>query len=162
MLESFAQFLVDTPINQWVASSTWLWPTMEILHFLGLSLLLGSLFIIDMRLAGHFKAMSLVATHKLLPMVFIGFGLNLTTGILFFLGDPTRYIINIGFQIKMILVIVAGVNAAVYYWKLDRDMQTLNANTRTPVLARTVAYTSLGVWTAVLLCGRLIPYVGTG
>lgn len=163
MLESLATALVDGPLYHWINNEmVWLWPMMEILHFMGLSLLLGSLFIIDMRMAGHFRALDPAATHRLLPLVFIGFGLNLVTGTLFFCGDPTRYAVNIGFQIKMLLVIVAGLNALLYYWKIRPVMDSWDARGNPPLLAKLVAYTSLGAWTGVLLLGRLIPYVGTG
>lgn len=162
MLEAFALTIVDGSLNQWILSTGWLWPLMEIIHFMGLSLLLGGLIVIDLRMAGHIRALNPAATHQLLPLVVLGFALNLITGVLFFYGDPMRYSVNIGFQIKMVLVMVAGLNALLYYWKLHSLMQGWNENTDSPALAKFVAYTSLITWTAVLLLGRLIPYVGTG
>ena len=162
MLESFAQSIVGGTLNTFVEDTYWLWPLMEIIHFMGLSFLLGALIVIDLRMAGHFRALDPAATHKLLPWVFIGFFMNLITGILFFYGDPLRYSVNIGFQIKMILVMIAGLNALVYYWKIDPVMHTWDRDTTPTPLVRTVAYTSLATWTGVLLLGRLIPYVGTG
>jgi len=162
MLESFALSIVDGPLNQWIQATYWLWPVLEIIHFIGLSLLLGGLIVIDLRMAGHFKELSPAATHKLLPIVFLGFGLNLGTGILFFYGDPLRYSVNIGFQIKMVLILVAGLNALLYYWKVRPVMHSWIATVNAPPIAKFVAYTSLATWTGVLLCGRLIPYVGTG
>lgn len=162
MLESFAQSIVDGPLNQWIISVYWLWPLMEIIHFIGLSLLLGGLIVVDLRMAGHFKALDPAAIHKLLPLVVLGFALNLTTGVLFFYGDPMRYSINIGFQIKMLLVGLAALNTLLYYWKIRPVMHTWDSSTVSPPLAKFVAYASLGTWTGVLLLGRLIPYVGTG
>lgn len=162
MFDLFAQLALDSFLNQWIQATYWLWPILEIIHFVGLSLLLGGLIVMDLRMAGHFRGLDPVSTHKLLPLVFIGFGLNLATGILFFYGDPMRYSINIGFQIKMILVIIAGLNALLYYWKVAPSMRTWTTDTVPPAIAKGVAYTSLTVWTGVLLCGRLIPYVGTG
>jgi len=162
MFEFLARIALDSFLNRWIAATYWLWPVLEIIHFIGLSLLLGGLIVIDLRMAGHFRALDPAATHRLLPLVFLGFGLNLATGILFFYGDPMRYSINIGFQIKMVLVGIAGLNALLYYWKVDPVIASWDADTTPPPIARFVAYTSLTVWTGVLLCGRLIPYVGTG
>ena len=162
MLESFAFSALDSPLNQWIIETYWLWPVMEITHFIGLSLLMGGLIIIDLRLAGYFRILDPAATHKLVPVVLLGFGLNLLTGILFFYGDPMRYSINIGFQIKMVLVMLAGLNALFYYWKIKPAMDGWDRNADTPTVAKTVAFISLTAWTAVLLFGRLIPYVGTG
>jgi hypothetical protein len=135
---------------------------MEIIHFIGLSLLLGGLLVIDLRMAGHFRSLNPSATHKLLPVVFIGFGLNLITGLLFFCGDPLRYAVNISFQIKLVLIILAGLNALLFYWKISPVMHTWDPAAPSPASAKFVAYGSLTLWTGVLLCGRLIPYVGTG
>jgi len=162
MLESFALSIVDGPLNIWIVSTYWLWPVLEIIHFTGLSLLLGGLIIIDLRIVGHFRTLSPVVTHKFLPAVLVGFGLNFITGVLFFYGDPLRYAVNIGFQIKMLLVVLAGLNALLYYWKINPLVHSWNSNTESPRIAKFVGYTSLSLWTAVLLCGRLIPYVGTG
>lgn len=162
MLVPLAEFLLGSPLNTWIQATYWVWPVLEITHFIGLSLLLGGLIIIDLRLAGHIRALDPAATHQLLPLVFLGFGLNAVTGILFFFGDPMRYSVNIGFQIKMGLVVIAGLNALLYYWKLRPVISTWNPDAPPPPLAQAIAYTSLTVWAGVLLCGRLIPYVGTG
>lgn len=162
MLESFAVSIVDGSLNQWIQATYWLWPVLEIIHFTGLSLLLGGLIVIDLRLAGHFRALNPAATHKLLPVVLLGFGLNLVTGVLFFYGDPMRYAVNIGFQIKMVLVGLAGLNALLYYWKINPAMHSWEPDANALPIAKFVAYASLALWTGVLMCGRLIPYVGTG
>ena len=162
MLETFAFYIVDGPLNQWIQATYWLWPVLEIIHFIGLSLLLGGLIVVDLRMAGHFKVLNQVATHQLLPLVLVGFGLNLVTGVLFFYGDPLRYAVNIGFQIKMILVVLAGLNTMLYYWKIKPVLHSWDPDAPSPPIAKFVAYASLTAWTGVLLCGRLIPYVGTG
>ena len=162
MLEAFAYSIVDSSLTEWIQLSYWLWPALEIIHFIGLSLLLGGLIVVDLRLAGHFRALNPAAPHKLLPLVLIGFGLNLITGVLFFYGDPLRYSVNIGFQIKMVLVTLAGLNALLYYWKIKPVMATWDPDDDSPPIVKFVAYASLSLWFGVLLCGRLIPYVGTG
>ena len=161
-MESLIAAIEGCPVNAWVLGSAWVWPILEILHFVGLSLLLGSLLVIDLRLAGLFRGISIGATHKLLPWTFIGFVLNLVTGTLFVLGDPARYFANIGFRIKMLLVLIAGLNALWFYWKINSAMHTWDPHGDTPALAKTIAVISLGTWCGVLLLGRLIPYIGTG
>lgn len=163
MMEKIGEWFVGTPLNVWVVEANeWFWPSLEIFHFIGLCLLLGGLIIIDLRMVGFFRSISTAAVHKLLPMVLIGFAINLITGILFWFGDPMRYAVNIAFQIKMVLIVIAGINALVYQFKLEPVMHTWNDDEPTPVLAKTVAYLSLVCWLGVLLLGRLIPYLGTG
>ncbi len=161
-MQAFVQAIEGSAINNWILSSAWLWPSLEIMHFVGLSLLLGSLLVIDLRLAGFFRRVHLGATHALLPWTFVGFGLNLISGTLFVLGDPARYTANIGFLWKMVLVLIAGLNALWFYWKINPVMTSWSPNGDTSALAKTIAFVSLGTWTGVLLLGRLIPYIGTG
>ena len=162
MIESFVAWVLSTPINKFVLDWNWTWVILECLHFVGLSLLLGSLLVIDLRLAGFFRRIPLAATHQLLPWVFVGFGINLVSGVLFFFGDPERYSINIGFQIKFFLIFLAGLNAVWFYLKIDKPMRDWDQHGDTPALAKLIGGGSLTIWFAVLIFGRLIPYVGTG
>jgi hypothetical protein len=161
-MEALALAAERTALHTWVETSALLWPILEIVHFIGLSALLGSMLVIDLRLAGLFRHINIAATHKLLPVAFIGFGLNLTSGTLFFFGNPTRYAANMGFILKMSLVLIAGLNALWFWWKINPLMKTCEPGVELPVLAKIIAGISLGVWFGVLLLGRLIPYVSTG
>lgn len=162
MIETLVQAIEGGTINTWVLATFWLWPLLEIIHFIGLSLLLGSILVVDLRLAGFLRQIDLKSTHKLLPWAVIGFVMNLVSGVLFFFGDPGRYAINIGFQVKMILVLVAGLNVLVFALKINPLIADWDPHGDTTALAKAVAWVSLVAWTGVLLLGRLIPYIGTG
>lgn len=161
-MDALVQAIEGGAINNWILSSYWLWPMLETIHFIGLSLLLGAMLIVDLRLAGYLRQIDIMAMHRLLPWATFGFLLNLATGTLFFLGDPARYSINIGFQLKMVLVLIAGLNALWFIWKINPRVASWDANGDTPRDAKVVAVLSLVAWFGVLLLGRLIPYVGTG
>lgn len=162
MIEVLVQLLEGSILNNWILSTAWFWPSLEIFHFIGLSLLLGSMLIIDIRLAGFVRQMNIMATHRLLPLAGVGFFVNLTTGVLFFVGDPARYAVNIGFQIKMLLILIAGLNALWFALKISPVIISWDPHGDTPFLAKVTAYISLIAWIGVLLLGRLIPYVGSG
>lgn len=162
MIESFIEWAANTPLNGLVMNWPWTWVILETLHFIGLSILIGALLVMDLRLIGFFRALPVSATHQLLPWVFVGFGINLVSGVLFFFGDPGRYTINIGFQIKFFLIFLAGVNALWFFWKINRDMHTWEPYGGTTGLAKVIGFASLAFWFSVLIMGRLIPYVGTG
>jgi len=162
MTESLVQAIEGGAINTWVLSTYWLWPLLEIIHFIGLSLLLGSIMVVDLRLAGYLRQIDIKSTHRLLPWAAIGFAMNLVTGFLFFFGDPGRYSINIGFQIKMVLVLIAGLNVLLFAWKINPLIGEWDPYGDTPAFARAIGWVSLLTWTGVLLLGRLIPYIGTG
>jgi len=161
-MDAFVNAVDGSAVNQWVTGSAWLWPLLEILHFIGLSLLLGTMLVVDLRMAGFFRRINIIATHKMLPFAFIGFGINLVTGTLFLLGDPARYTANIGFRWKMVLVLVSGLNALWFWFKINPVMQGWDPFGDTPASAKFVAWLSLGCWFGVMLLGRLIPYIGTG
>jgi hypothetical protein len=149
-------------LGAWVHELPWTWPIMETFHFFGLCLLLGALIVIDLRLLGFDRAIPAFSVHDLLPWVYAGFAINLLTGIVFFIGDPHRYAVNIAFQLKMILVVFAGLNALYYQLKLAPVVDTWTEQTEIPTNAKVVAALSLLLWLGVLSYGRLIPYLGTG
>jgi len=162
MTQSLVQAIEGGAINTWVLSTYWLWPLLEIIHFIGLSLLLGSMLVVDLRLAGFLRQIDLVSTHRLLPWAVIGFAMNLARGFLFFMGDPARYSINIGFQLKMVLILIAGLNVLIFALKINPVIDGWDPHGDTPGFAKAVAWASLASWTGILLLGRLIPYIGTG
>ncbi len=140
----------------------WTWPIFETLHFFGLCMLLGGIIVIDLRLLGFNKVIPTVASHDILPVVYAGLIVNTVTGIGFFVGDPHRYFINIAFQIKMLLYVIAGLNALWYQYKLSPRIDALPDGATLPSEARIAGAMSLGLWFGVLILGRLIPYLGTG
>lgn len=162
MLQSFASTIADSSLNQWISDTYWLWPVLEIAHFMGLSMLLGALLIIDVRLLGMLRNFDAEPVKQLAPLAWVGFLINFSTGTLFFVGDPMRYSVNIGFQLKMLLILIAGLNLVVYQIQVRPHRSGWNAASSTTTVARVVAVTSLMTWAGVLLLGRLIPYVGTG
>ena len=161
-MQNWIDWVASTSINSWVLSGSWTWPIMETFHFFGMSILLGSLLVIDLRLMGFFRRISIHATHKLLPFAFVGFGINLITGFLFYFGDPGRYTINWAFRLKVVLIILAGINAGLYYLLIDKKLATWGAHDDTTGLAKVIGASSLLLWFGVLIFGRLIPYLGTG
>ncbi len=149
-------------LGAWVHVLPWTWPIAETLHFFGLCLLLGALLVIDLRLLGFNRLLPAISVHDLLPIVYWGFGINLATGLLFYVGDPHRYTPNIAFQLKMLLVVLAGLNALYYEIKIAPQLASLNDSAAIPTNVKTVGALSLVFWFGVLSYGRLIPYLGTG
>lgn len=161
MFQSLASSIADSGLNQWIAETYWLWPVLEIFHFIGLSIMLGALLIIDARLLGMLRTYDAGSVKRLVPLAWVGFCINLASGTMFFVGDPMRYSINIGFQLKMLLILIAGLNVVVYQLQVRPQLTGWNTVSM-PTVARLVAIVSLATWGGVLLLGRLIPYVGTG
>lgn len=87
-MDAIVTWILGTSINAWVLNTPWAWPIAEIVHFIGLSILLGSMLLIDVRLAGYWRALSLSAVHRLLPWAILGFVINLITGVFVLFWRP--------------------------------------------------------------------------
>jgi len=145
-------------IGGFVTDKTWMWPTCETLHFVGLTLLLGVVLIVDLRVLGVMKGVSFASLHRLLPWAAIGFGVNVVTGMLFFVGIPGQYIHNPSFYWKMALVMLAGANA-LYFTLLDEPW-ALGPQEDAAFTAKFAAASAMILWVAVLYCGSMLPFLG--
>lgn len=159
-MDSFANWLKSTPLSSFVVDYFWVWPASETLHFIGLALLVGIVGTIDLRLLGVGKGMSLASLHRLLPWAILGFIINLITGILFFAGDPFQYVHNPAFQMKMLFILLAGMNVLVFYLTVFGKAGKLGAGDDAPMPAKVIAAFSLFLWIGVMYWGRMLPFIG--
>ena len=134
------------------------WPSLETLHFIGLSLLIGVILLIDLRMLGVMKDVAFPALHRLLPWAILGFGINLVTGMLFFVAAPEQYDRNIAFVWKVILVMLAGANAL--YFTLFDAAWALKPGDDAPSTAKVVAVSAIALWLGVLYFGSMLPFLG--
>src|SRR4051812_8084784 len=142
--------------------SAWGWPICESIHFLGLSLLMGTIGAFDLRLLGLAKGISIGALHRLVPWGVLGYLINVTTGAMFLVTEPDQYIYNPAFQFKLSFMAVAGLNILVFYGVLFRRLKRRRPDEDTPPGAKGVALVSLSVWIAVIICGRLLTFYRPG
>jgi hypothetical protein len=151
------QSLDGTWIGTTVKTSVWIFPVLETLHFIGLAILIGGIAILDLRVLGVGKRLPVGPLHKLLPLVFVGFGINLVTGVLFFLSDPLGYGVNPSFQVKMIFILLAGLNALWFELKLARHVNEWGPGVDASTHAKIVCGLSLFFWAGIITTGRLLP-----
>ena len=145
-------------VGSFVTNTGWMWPTCETLHFVGLSLLMGVVFLVDLRVLGVMKGVSFASLHRLLPWAAIGFGVNVLTGILFFVGIPGQYIHNKVFYWKMALVMLAGLNAL--YFTLLEEPWALGPGEDAPLTAKFAAASAMALWVGVMYFGSMLPFLG--
>jgi len=145
-------------VGSFVTDTPWMWPTCETLHFVGLSLLCGVVFLVDLRVLGVMRGVSFASLHRLLPWAALGFGLNVTTGMLFFVGIPGQYIHNVSFYWKVALVMLAGANAL--YFTLFDEPWFLGSGEDAPLTAKIAAVSAMVLWVAVMYCGSMLPFLG--
>lgn len=155
-LEKLA-WLTDTALGQWVISSGTIWPTLECIHFISLCILAGGLLVIDLRLTGFWRDRFVPETFKLTRIVLVAFLVNLVTGICFFAGNAPKYIDNPAFELKLVLILLAGLNALVYRFVLSPVLASEEVTTA----SKCVGYASLLLWAGVIVCGRMITFFAT-
>lgn len=155
--------LVPMPINAlealnhwapivWLKTNPYAYPSLEILHIIGIALVFGTLWIIDMRIFGLMRNFDVnqLAKH-VIPWAIAGFLLVAITGLTMFVSRAGDVINNPAFVVKMCLIFAAGTNAAVLHARGAIDATT--------VITKVQALLSILIWVAVIACGRWIAYV---
>jgi hypothetical protein len=138
--------------------SRWVWATCQTLHFIGLTLLMGVVFLVDLRVLGVMKNISFAALHRLLPWGMLGFALNLLTGMLYFLGAPEQYTKNPTFYWKIALMLIGGANA-IYFTVFDGPWD-LRASDVATFKLKAIALSGFALWVGVMFCGLMLPFLG--
>ncbi len=135
------------------------WSLLEGVHLLTLTLFFGLIAVVDLRMLGivfrdaPFSRLS----AKLLPLAVAGFAIVMVTGLGLFFANPVDYYHNLFFRLKMVLLLVAFANLALFHLWLQRDALLWDAAERAPVRVRSAGAVSLVLWTLVIACGRYIP-----
>jgi hypothetical protein len=165
-MEALSDFLISTGIGDYVAAHDWVWPLCETLHFFGMSVLLGTVGIVDLRILGVAKGLPIHLLDKFIPLGVISFIVNMTTGFIFIAGNPVggpmEYLTNLSLQIKMIIVLIAGLNLLTFYVTgLHRTVAAVPADGDAPGAAKAVAAVSIFAWIMVIVMGRFIMYNDT-
>ena len=165
-MEAFSDFLISTGIGDFVATHDWVWPFCETLHFFGMSVLLGTVGVVDLRILGVGKGIPIAVLERFIPLGVIAFVVNAVTGFIFIAGNPVggpmEYLTNLSLQIKMVLVLIAGINLLIFYVTgVHRSLETVPADGDASGSAKAVAAVSLTAWIFVIVMGRFIMYNDT-
>ena len=139
-----------------LVSKYW-WAFMMDLHFIGLALLIGTVGILNLRILGFGKQLPGASLHRLMPWAMAGFGINVLTGTLAFIGMPAYYTFDAAFWLKILAVLLLGLNAAAFYLTdAFESVERLGSGDDAPRLAKVIAGSSLFLWFAVITLGRYI------
>lgn len=145
-------------LGEFMRAHAWAFPACEALHFIGLSMLIGSIAVMDLRLLGFARAVPFRVVHQLLKWAWVGFAINVTTGILFIFAQASFYYPNMSIRIKFVLIALAGLNALWFQLKVHNKLQSWPENGMAPPVARVIAGLSLVLWLGVICFGRFIMY----
>jgi len=156
-LRELAHWLSTTTLATYM-NGRWEWPIAESLHFIGLSLLIGTIGLFDLRLMGLAKQIPISALHRLIPWGIGGYVINILTGICFLTAAADQYMYNPSFQLKILSMMIAGANVVFFYSTMFTKVKALGPGENAPWPARIVGGVSLTCWLCVIMFGRGLTF----
>ena len=160
LIHDFATWLDSHAWSTALHESLWVYPLVESTHVLTLMLFVGMLAMVDLRMLGLAFRQTPVSemTARLLPWSVAGFVISVATGVLLFYAIPVRTAHSVWFRVKVVLLIVAGINAWVFHRRVSRDRERWDSQPKPPLDVRVAAAVSLATWSGVIVAGRMIAY----
>ena len=155
----FLVWLENTGIANAIRTIPWLYPTFETGHYIGLSLLVGGIMLIDLRVLGVARQLPLKSMIGLLPFVWVGFIINALTGAALFIYGATGFGVNHAFWLKMTFMVLAGLNAHAFDLSVRRSKVDWIAADLPPLHVKTFATLSFVLWLCVVTTGRWMAYI---
>jgi len=159
-LLEFCQWLETTSVARLVTESRLGFQVLVAAHLLGLTLSVGMIIWMDLRLLGRTMTAVPVSVvyRRIAPWALCGFAVMFVSGALLFAGYATAAYGNVFFRIKLMALALAGINAIAYHFHTERRIVAWDVGTSTPWAARAAGLISLGVWLTVIIAGRAMSY----
>ena len=156
----FCQWLGSTPWSVALHESILVYPIVESVHVLTLCLFLGLVVMLDLRLLGvtMLKTPVSEAIRRLAPWTIAGFVVMVITGSLLFYAIPVKTYLNVFFRWKVLFLLLAGANAAVFHLTISDSMSEWDLHPVPPLRARLAGGLSLVLWVGIVVAGRMIAY----
>lgn len=157
---SILNFLLDTPLAALVSENEVLFPWIESLHVLGIALVFGSIVVVDLRLLGLIMRDQAIHAflRQYLIITWLAFALSAITGAVLFVSNAMSYASNTNFQIKLILLICAGLNMVIFQNVFAKEIPRWLFEEQVPRVAKIMACISICIWLGVVIFGRLIGF----
>jgi hypothetical protein len=157
----WCRWLEQTSLGSAVRESLWLFPAIETLHLLGMAALLGTIAVFDLRLLGWLMPRQRVSDlgKRLLPWTWAAFALQVITGATLFMSEAVKVYTNPAFRLKMLLILLAGLQALIFHRTVYRNGATWGDAEVSPMRAKIAGLVSLLLWLAVVAAGRFIGFV---
>jgi len=150
------QLAIAKAMREWL----WLYPGVEIAHIVGFTILVGSVAMFDLRVLGLSKGIPVRRlSHHLLPWSVGALALIVPTGLLMFSAHASDFLTNRAFQLKMALLVAAGLNAAYFHVGPYQSVKSWDVDAPAPLAAKLSVALSLVLWLGVISCGRLLAYL---
>jgi len=155
------QWINDSAFASAARESFWVFPSIETVHVIAIVIVLGSITRLDMRLMGltwQDRPVSEVS-GEMLPWTWISFVIAAVFGFMLWASKPFDYFGIAFFDMKMLLIGLAGINMLVFQFGIYRSVAAWDCDTIPPPAVRVAGAISMAFWLCVLVCGRLIGFV---
>jgi hypothetical protein len=159
-LTAFADAVQQTGISTWMRGSLAALPVIEAIHVMAIATVYGTILIVDLRLLGlrdTARPFSRVF-GEMMRWTWIAFVLAVITGSLLFIPNAPTYVRNTAFGLKMVALVCAGLNVAVFELTIRRTVALWDTGPNIPKGARIAGAVSILIWTAVIILGRWIGF----
>jgi hypothetical protein len=154
------KWLETTPLSVFILESEWAFPSIESIHVIAIALVIGTISIVDLRLLGlaSTKRGFTELSHEVLPWTWLAFVVAAIAGLLLFISHATEYFANMAFRIKLLLILLAGLNMLYFHLFTCRNISEWDRSSAVPLAARITGGISLACWIAVVGFGRWIGF----
>ncbi|WP_460136863.1 DUF6644 family protein [Pseudomonas sp. S1_E04] len=160
-IQSILQVIEATSLATLIRESGSAFPALESVHVIGIALVFGSIAVVDLRLLGiaSHRRSALRLIQELLPYTWVAFVACVITGSLMFAANATTYAQNPVFLWKMGVLMLAGLNMAVFHLGAFRRIDEWDTRLPPPGQARVAGFSSMALWVGVIFLGRWIAFV---
>jgi hypothetical protein len=158
---AFCQWLENSSFATAIHQSLWLFPMLETAHLFGIVSLVGATSALDLRLIGltmKGEPVSRIA-RRLLPWAWAGLTIQVVTGFCLFASEATRCFENKAFRIKMVMLVLAGLNALIFHQTVYRRVASWDEAPATPLGAKLAGCCSILLWFGIVAAGRWIAFL---
>ncbi len=160
-ISSFCDWLENTPLSLVIQSVSWIIPLVQSIHIMAVTVIVGSVLSVDMKLLGVVGRGSPIsgATRRFLPWVWVALVVLLLTGAALTAAEPRRELLNNVFRLKMVLILLICAVTGAFQVTVSRNASAWGDTPSNQRQARLLAIGTLMIWAAIIFCGRWIGYV---
>ena len=159
-LDATLDSISNTTLGQAISQGALSFPMLECIHVVAISVVVGTIAIVDLRLLGyraHRRGVRQLI-RDVLPYTWAAFGVAALAGSLLFISNAPRYAHNAQFQLKLVLIAAAAINMAFFHLTIYRRVAQWDDLLPPPMQARIAGATSLCLWIAVIFLGRWVGF----
>ncbi len=160
-ISSFCDWLENTPVSLIIQSVSWIIPLVQSIHIMAVTVIVGSVLAVDMKLLGAVGRGSPIsgATRRFLPWIWVALVVLLLTGATLTAAEPKRELLNWVFRLKMVLIVLVCAVTGAFQVTVSRNASAWGNTPSNQWQARLLAIGTLAIWITIIFCGRWIGYV---